>query len=811
MIKNYLKIAFRHLSRHKVFTTIQVFGFAVGLATCLLITLFVRDELSYDRYNTKADRIYRVNADFKLNGEVLNERLSPAPLAPALTAGFPYIEKTLRIAREGTLLVNKGQEVIPEPNTCFADSTFFDVFSLSVLAGDPKTALTEPQSMVITGTIAHKYFPGIALTDIPGKTLLTDKKTNYRITAVIADLPAQSHIHYNFIMSMAGIRDSRNNNWLDNPYVTYILAREGTKQQQVETALNAVTVKYAIPQLAAGLNTTFDDLTKKGVRYRYTVTPLTAIHLHSTLAREAEPSGNIQYIYIFTITAIIILLLACINFMNLSTARSADRSREVGVRKVLGSQRFSLVLQFLTESVLISLAAAVLAILLVILLMPYFNSVSGKSFTARNLFTLQILSGLSLTALFTGILAGSYPAIFLSSFRPVQVLKGKLATGFKGSWLRNSMVVFQFTAAIILITGTLVIYSQLNYIRNKKLGYNRDQVLLVQHTDLLGVHARMFTDAAQKLPGVEGVTMADVLPTANETHTDIFFKDATANANNTISLEAWYVDAGFIPTLQIKMARGRNFSPDMPTDSAAVLINETAARMLGYSDPLNKNVYTGGEEDGKAIAHPVIGVVKDFNAGSLRNTIPPIIFTLSDERSNMAFRIDPKKASAVIASLEKLYHTVPGMAGQTFSYTFMDEDFNRLYQSEQQTGKIFIGFAVLAIAIACLGLFGLITYAAERRTKEIGIRKVLGADISNIVSLLSVDFIKLVCISAVIAFPVAWWAMHQWLQHFAYRTQISIWVFIIAGVTAILLTLVTISFRAIRAAMANPVNSLRTE
>ncbi len=812
MIKNYLKIAFRHLWRHKVFSVIQICGFAIGLATCLLIALFVTDEQSYDRYNEKADRIYRVNANFKLNGEVLNERLSPAPLGPALTSTYPRVENMLRLTREEPILVNHGQQNIPEPNSCFADSTLFDVFTLPMVAGDPASALKDPQSIVISATMAQKYFTGVPAADVIGKTLLVNNTTSYTITGIIKDMPAQSHLHLHFIRAMAGLRNSRNNNWLDNGYVTYVLARAGTSQQDIDGYIKQVTAKYAEPQMKEAMNSSFDDLAKKGDYYRFNTIPLTHIHLHSTLAREAEPSGNIQYVYIFVIAAVFILLLACINFMNLSTARSADRSREVGVRKVLGSQRLALVAQFLTESVVISLTAAVLALLLCMVLLPYFNNLSGKHLSAGIFFSGPLLSALLLAALTTGVLAGCYPALFLSSFKPVQVLKGKLASGFKGSWLRNSMVVFQFTTAIILITGTMVIYSQLNYISNKKLGYNREQVLLVQNTALLGKHARTFKDQALKLPGVQSATMADVLPSANETHTDIFFKDASLNADKSVALEAWYVDADYIPTLQMQMAAGRNFSPDMPTDSSKILINETAARMLGYTDALNKNIYSQSEEEeGKLVARSVIGVVKDFNTGSLRNKIPPIVFVLSDERSNIAFRIDGRNTAQVIDRLEKQYHATPKMAGQPFSFTFMDEDYNRLYQSEQQTGKIFIGFAALAIAIACLGLFGLVTYAAERRTKEIGIRKVLGAGTRSIVQMLSADFLQLVGLSAIIAFPVAWWGMHQWLQHFAYRTSISVWIFIMAGITALLLTLLTVSVRAFKAAWANPVNSLRNE
>lgn len=814
MLNSYLKIALRNLWRNKSYSAIQIIGFASGLAVCLLMTLFVTDELSYDKFNTKANRIYRVNANFKINGDILNERLSPAPLGPAMVADYPQIETAARIQEDDNLLlVQKGRENIVEHNSCFADASIFKVFTLPTLAGNPATALSAPNTIVINESNAAKYFPDVAPNDVIGKTLLINNKTNYTVTGVIKDMPAQSHIHFSFLRSMVTNKASSNNNWLDNGYTTYILAHTGTTEKNVNTYLAEATKKYAGPQLKEGLSMTMEELNQKGGYYNFKVIPLTDIHLKSTLARESEPGGSMQYVYIFSITAVLILLIACINFMNLSTARSAGRSKEVGVRKVLGSKRSGLIAQFLTESVVTSVLSAIIAVAIVILLLPYFNRLAGKSFTIQSFSATWLVPGILPFAIVTGLLAGSYLAIFLSSFRPVQVLKGKLSTGFKGSWLRNGLVVFQFTTAIILIVGTLVIYSQLNYIRSMKLGYNRQQVLLLQNTGLLGQRARTFKDAALKIPGVESATMADALPTGNESHADIYFKSADRGPDKSISLEGWFVDADYVPTMQMQVIKGRNFSPKMPTDSAAVLVNETAARLLGYSNnALSKSIFTAGDDDaGKSVEHPIIGVVKDFNAGSLHSKIPPIVFHLSDERGNMAFRIDAKRTASVIAAMENTYHSIDKMAGQPFNYIFMDEDFNKLYASEQRMGNIFTSFAALAILIACMGLFGLVTYAAEQRTKEISIRKVLGAGLGNIVQLLTGDFLKLVVLAAVIAFPVAWWAMHTWLQDFAYRTNISVWVFAIAGVAALGITLATISFRVFKAATANPAESLRSE
>lgn len=623
MFKNYFKIACRNLWKSKGFSAINIFGLAMGLAICLLITLFVKDELSYDRYNEKADRIYRVNVDIRVNGAKYTSRFSSAALGPVLAKEYPQIEKTVRIRDDGEILVRKGTETLLEPNSCFADSTFFDVFTFPMVAGDPKTALTQPYSLVISESISRKYFNS---TDVIGKTLLLNNTTNYIITGVIKDMPVQSHFHFNFIKSMSELEDSRSTFWLSNSFGTYVLARPGTDEKTINGYLKKVTKKYAEPQFQQMTHSSFEDLAKKGDYYNYVTIPLTRIHLYSTITSEIEPSGSIQNIYIFIVIAIFILLIAGINFMNLSTARSAVRSKEVGVRKVLGSNRSNLIAQFLTESVLTSFIALVSALVMAALLLPYFNQLSGKEITLGLFSTPWLLPTLLLTALIVGLLAGLYPAFYLSAFEPIKVLKGRLATGFKSGWLSNSLVVFQFTAAIVLIVGTLIIYNQLNYIRNKNLGYNRQQVLVLKNIYSLGTHSKTFKDEVQKLRGVESITMTGSLPTSPTTNQNAFSKDASMNAAHTLLLQQWQVDANFIPTLDIGMKEGRNFSPQMPTDSTAVIINQTAANMLGFSKPLNKKLYgSGGNNTVESLN--IIGVVKDFNSGSLRNKTGPWYFT----------------------------------------------------------------------------------------------------------------------------------------------------------------------------------------
>ncbi|MBC9928860.1 ABC transporter permease [Chitinophaga qingshengii] len=805
MFRNYFKIAVRNLIRSKGYSAINIFGLAIALATCLLIALFVIDELSYDRFNEKADRIYRVNADFQVNGNAFRERYTPAQMGATMLKDFPGIENYVRLRGFGdrSVLVKKGSETLLERNAGFADSTLFDVFTLPMIAGDPKTALTKPNTMVISEKMAKKYFGN---NNAIGQILHIDNTEDYMVTGVIKDMPAAAHMHFDFIKSMAGMEQSRDNHWMADNFDTYLLVRPGISEATLLSYLKTLTKNYMDGPLKAMVGSSIEELERSGSHFRYDVLPLTKIHLYSPFTNEVEPAGNIQYVYIFAVVAVFILLIACVNFMNLSTARSAGRSREVGVRKVMGSQRINLITQFLTESMLTTFIASVIAIVLALLLLPYLNQVAGKAITGAMLFNKWLIGGVLLTIFVVGLLAGSYPAFFLSSFEPVQVLKGKLATGFRGGWLRNSLVVFQFSTAVILIVGTLVIYTQLNYIRNKKLGYSREQVVVLKNTSSLWVHADAFKESVLKLPGVQAGTMADALPVSTVLSTSIFSKDAAASAGKVTGLFEYKVDADYVNTLGMQIAKGRNFSPDMPSDSAALLINETAAKLLGYSDLDNRFLYANYEGNRPL---RIIGIVKDFNSGSLRTKIPPIVMRLARRSDMMAFRIHTDNIPALMDKIERQFHSVAGMEGQPFLYTFLDDDFSRLYAADQRTGKIFISFTCFAILISCLGLFGLVTYAAEQRTKEISIRKVMGASVSGIVTLLSRDFLKLVVIAIVVASPLAWWIMDRWLQDFAYRINIAWWMFAATASLAILITIVTVCLQAIKAARANPVVALR--
>ncbi len=806
MFRNYFKVAIRNLWKNKGYSAINIFGLAVGLATCLLILIFVMDELSYDRYHAKASRIYRVDSEINFGGSHQYMAVMPDPLGATLKQDFPQIEQYVRFREYGGFGVRKGVENVQENRVVHVDSTLFDVFTLPLMEGDAKTALADPSSVVISEKIARKYFNTTAAV---GRILTLADNRELKVSGVLKEIPKQSHFDFDFFIPLH-TEESRQGNWLSNNFPTYIVLKEGADPARLSKQLDGVVTKYVGPQASALLNTSYEDILKGGSYVRYSLMPLTGIYLNSNKAGEMGVRGNKQYIYIFSAIAAFILLIACVNFMNLSTARSSNRAKEVGVRKVLGSEKKNLVAQFLTESVFISAISLVLALLIAQALLPLFNQLAGKEIEIGLLRKSWLLPSLLALMLVVGLLAGSYPSFYLSSFQPISVLKGKLAGGFKRSWLRSSLVVFQFAISIVLIVGTVVVYSQLKYIRSKNLGFNRNQVMVVQNGYALGEKATSFKNELKALNGVEGVTMTGYLPTGGYRNDSPLFADASLDQKSAVSMQNWYVDEDYIPTLGMQMVKGRNFSSAMRTDSGGIVINEAAARLLPFKDPVGKTLYYVSDFQKKETnTYEIIGVVKDFNFNTLREEVTPMGLFFNEERGNFAVRFRGQDAAALIAAVENKWNSM--VSNEPFRFTFMDEDFDRIYQGEQRIGKIALSFSVLTIMIACLGLFGLVTYAAEQRTKEIGIRKVLGASVGNIVNLLSLDFVKLVVIAIFIAFPLAWYCMNKWLQDFAYRVSIDWKVFLMAGIAAMLIAVITVSLQAVKAALANPVKNLRTE
>ena len=808
MLRNYLKTAFRSLWKSKGFSAINIVGLAIGLSTCLLILIFVMDEVGYDRYNTKADRIYRLDADIKFGGNHFVLAVAPAPAGPAVRRDYPEVENEVRFRMQGGRLVKKGDQNIQEDAMIYADSTLFDVFTLPMITGDPHTALVNAHTVVITERMAKKYFNSV---DVVGRTLLINDTIPYKVTGVIRDIPAQSHFHYDFFMSMSELDESRRSEeWLSNNFNTYVVLREGTDPKKFEAKLKELIYKYIAPLLRQAVNQSVEDFFKAGNSVSFSLTPLMEIHLHSNKTAELEANGNLQYVYIFTAVAVFILLIACVNFMNLSTARSSNRAKEVGIRKVLGSLRGNLIRQFMLESILLSFISLLLAIGLAYLLLPVFNELSGKQMVIGLFSRSWLAPALLGLMLIVGVLAGSYPAFFLSAFRPIAVLKGNVAAGFKTGWLRNSLVVFQFSISIFLLVGTTVIYRQLSYIHNRKLGFDREHVLIVENTWHLGQDVRAFKEKLLKLPGVEGATMTGFLPTSDSRNDDAIFLSPDLDTKKAISMQTWQIDENYIPVLGMKMAAGRNFSKEFLTDSNGAIVNEATVRLMQGADPLRQNLYQLEDLKTKKLdKYHVIGVVKDFNFNSLRQVVTPMVLFLHENRGQLALRVQPANVQHLVGEISEIWRAMA--PSQPFAYTFMDDDFDNIYKTEQRMGGISLSFSLLAIFIACLGLFGLAAYAAEQRTREIGIRKVLGASVGGIVGLLSRDFLRLVAVSAVIAFPLAWWAMHHWLQDFAYRITIGWEVFVLAGLVALGIALLTVSFQAIRAALANPTKSLRSE
>jgi putative ABC transport system permease protein len=806
MIRNYFRVILRNLARNKFYSSINIIGLAVGLATCLLIFLYVVDELSFDRFNKKADRIFRVNNEVRFGDNYFDLAQTPALMGVTMMKDFSQVEQYTRLRWRGGLQIKKDNENISEDRVGYADSTLFDVFSLTVLSGNPRTALVEPRSIVLTKKIALKYFGS---TNAVGKTLTVNDSLLYKVTAVIENI-SQSHFNFDIFLPMREDQNASSPNWLSENWNTYVVLKNPSDRAIVEKQLTPFIEKYSAPVLKSVINLEMGDFKKSGGYIRASLTPLTDIHLRSNKNGEIDANGNIQFVYIFTGIALLILLIACVNFMNLSTARSANRAKEVGIRKVLGSFRKNLIQQFLAESLFISLIALVFAMAIAILLLPYFNQLSGKTIPYSALFQPQMIFALIGLVIVVGLLAGSYPAFFLSSFQPIDVLKGKLAGGFKRSWLRNSLVVFQFVISIVLIFGTIVIYNQLDYIRKKDVGFNRANTIVLNNTNSLGDQINSFRDELVKLTGVENASISDFLPAGYNRNNDAFFTSPALDQQSAISMQIWSVDEYYLPTLDMKLIQGRNFSKDFPTDSFAIIVNEAAVKFLATKDVLNKHLYEIENIESKAVIDlHIIGVIKNFHFNSLREVVTPLALRLEKSRWNISVRIQTGKQKSVLAQVESMWNKrVPD---KPFSYTFMDEDFNRLYTAEQRTGKIFISFAILAILIASLGLFGLITFAAEQRVKEIGIRKVLGASVTRIATMLTRDFLVLVLISSVIAFPIAWWAMNKWLMDFAYRTNIGWWIFVLAGVMALLIALLTTSFQAIKAGLANPAKSLKTE
>jgi putative ABC transport system permease protein len=810
MIKNYFKIAWRNLKKQRMYSAIKIGGFALSIAACLLIALYIKDELNYDRFYPTTNRIYRITGEYNNNGKLETGADWPPPMAKALREDFPEVEKSGRLMPHPLFYCagsNQIRTIDHEQNTfedgfTYADQDMLEILQLPMVYGDRAHALSQPNTIVLTRRKADKYFPN---QNPVGKLIIlnNDKSRIYTVGGVIENLPSTCHIHYDFWLSMTGYElwKGEQAGWGTSNYYTYVLLKPGADAAKFQSKLKLILTKYYLPMMLQNGDKEADQFTKKA---RLLAQPVTDIHLYSYNIDDGLEKGDIRFVWLFGAVACFILIIACINFINLSTAKSANRAKEVGLRKVVGSNRIGLIKQFLTESLLFSVLSFIMGIFVAAIFLPFFNKVFAKSLSIPWMvwWLFPVMIG---SAIIIGAIAGLYPSFFLSAFKPITVLKGQLSRGSKNSILRNSLVVFQFTTSIILIISTLVIYKQTHYILNKKVGFNKDQVLLIQGANTLGHKTLSFKTELLKSADVKDVSISDYLPVSGTKRDgNTFFREGRMKEDIGLSAQKWRVDYDYINTMGMKIVAGRNFSKDMASDSSATIINKTMAEKLGLKDPLGHRIVNGWE------TWTVVGVIDDFNFESMRQDVGSLCLVLGNNTSTIvAVKIKTANTKSVLGYIGNVWKAFA--SDQPIRYTFLDESFANMYADVQRTGTIFTSFAVLAIMIACLGLFALSAFMAEQRNKEIGIRKVLGASVSGITAMLSKDFVKLVIISIIVASPIAYWAMTKWLQDFAYRISISWWMIAVAGLTAIVIALITISFQSIRAAIANPVKSLRTE
>ncbi|CAM3458744.1 ABC transporter permease [Zobellia roscoffensis] len=811
MFKNYIKIAWRSLKKQPFFTFLNIFGLAIGMAGALLISLYIYDEMSYDTMFTDADRIHRVNVDIKFGGEAREFAVTPAPLASALKSDFSEIETVTRFRTWGSALLRKenAEANAKEEQTTFVDPSFFDMFGIDLLVGDKETALKRPNTLVLTKSAAEKHFG--TLTAIGQNVVLNNNET-YTVTGVIDDFPQNSFLRdHTVYMSMSSYEDSKIVNWGSNNYQTFIKLIPTANINDLQAPLRGLLGKYVIPGVQKFIpGVTEEQLKASGDYLIYSTIPLTAIHLNSHRVAEVSANNDIQSIYILSFIAIFLIVLAAVNFMNLSTAHSLKRAKEVGVRKTLGSNKSELIRQFLVESGLISFLSLILAMVLALIALPFFNSLADKNISIPflNPFFWLILIGF---VIFLGLFSGSYPAFFMSRFKPVKVLKGGGQSSVGGGKIRNSLVIFQFAISVFLIVSTLIVYQQLKFIQGKDLGFSKDQVLIVNDVYVAGSKATSFKEEVKQLSFVKNATLSSFFPTPSN-RSDSTFKPEEGNSTqeNAISMQTWNADYDYISTMDFKLIAGRSFSKEVGNDSTNIIVNETAVDHMGFSpeDALGKR-YTSSLGDENPQYFTIIGVVKDFHFDTLKEGIEALSIQLQGHKNAMAIKLEAGDFQSAIASIERVWNTVA--PGQPFDYYFMEDSFNDTYKAEQRLGKIFIIFTILSILIACLGLFGLAAFNAEKRTKEIGIRKVLGASVTQISYKLSLDFLKLVAISILISLPIGWFTMNKWLEDFSYRIDIPWWVFVLAAVLAIAISILTVGYQSIKAAITNPVKSLRTE
>jgi len=818
MLKNHFKIAWRNLMNNKVFSFINILGLTIGITSCMLITLYIINELSYDKYHVKGNDIYQVGTTFIMQGKETNMPITPAPMARAMQMDFPEIEMTTRLmslfSEDKTLFQyndkNKEAKSLYETKGYLADSTFFRMFTYQFIEGNATTALNNPNSIVLSEEIAKKIFGNQqALNKIVHINSSSNGEYDFMVTGVFRPSQHPSHIDARFFMSMKGgniehdLKRIGTSFATNNMFYTYLLLRPGSDTRNLTARFPAFIDKYA-----------GKDLKAMGFSKKQFLIALKDIHLRSGMENNVSPPGSMTYLYILASIALFILLIACINFMNLSTAQSSKRSSEVGIRKVLGAEKGSLISKFMGESVFMSLIAFGFAFVIILLLLPAFNSVSGKQLSIIFPDDMFIVSSFLLLAIITGLIAGSYPAFYLSSFKPIKVLKGRFSNSLAAVSLRKGLVVFQFVISVVLIIASVVISKQMNYLRSADLGFEKERQIIIPLRS--SIAKNMYSSLKNDLTAlsqIESVGASRYNPGASNISDKLFYKEGQT-MNDSKRTFTNRIDAGYLKTLKIKLAAGRLFSEEFPGDTNnRIILNECAVKEMGFGsaqNAVNKKVYFDYQET--QFAFEIVGVIKDFHFEDLHLPITPYGYELnnaSNQFNYMLVHAKPGDVKSLITTIERAWHKLN--PNEPFEYSFLDDDFQKNYMAENRLASIVSYFTLIAIIICCLGLFGLATFSAEQRIKEIGVRKVLGASVTSIVTILSKDFLKLVIIAIVIASPIAWYIMNKWLQNFAYRIGIEWWVFVLAGVAATAIAFLTISYQALKTANANPIKSLRTE
>ncbi len=801
MIRNYLKIALRTIFKQKIYSFINISGLALGMACCILILAYVVDELSFDKFHENAENIYRVATIGKIAGRTIEVATCPAPMASAMVEDFPEVLNSVRFRGAGNTLFSYGERKFFESGLLYTDNTIFELFSFNLALGDPESALEAPYTIVITQEMAQKYFDG---EDPVGKILRMNNNEDFIVTGIIEKPPSNSHIPFNMLASFETLYKRRAEDmvWYNWNYQTYIELQEGVDWKGFEKKFIGFNEKY-IGGFVKSIGGEISNFLQ----------PLTSIHLYSNMENELSANSDIRYVYAFTAIAVFILLIACINFMNLSTARSASRAKEVGLRKVVGAERSMLIKQFLGESLLMAVISVLFSLLIVRIASPHFNNLAGREINVNVITSPWMGMGLLGVVLFVGFIAGSYPAFFLSGFRPVSVLKGQIKKGARNSRLRSILVIFQFAISITLIIGTSIVFNQLNFMRNKRLGFNKEQQMIIPIRDAeTSRKAELIKTELFGIEGVESVCGSMKVPGEESFSTSVYFPEGFAS-DQSVLIESFSIDDDFVETYDIELVEGRNFSKEMSTDREdGILINETAVKRLGWESGVGKKIYQSEDIEDPSARRPltVIGVIKDIHHRSVHHVVEPNLIRFQpDFARRITVKLNAESVSPTMKRIEEKWNTIA--PNHPFDYFFLDDYYDGLYRSEVRLGNIFQTFTLFAIIIGCLGLFGLASFAAEQRTKEIGIRKVLGSSVGSIVFLLCKEFVLLVVIANVFAWPIAHLTMKKWLQSFPYQANIHVTTFILAGVLAMIIALLTVSYRAVHAAGINPVEALKYE